>query len=203
MKMIMKAFTSRKKGIWSQRGFTLTEIVIVLIISALLLVGSSQMVYHMTVTSTKDRAKSDALCQVQYVGFWISEDVMQARCDGVRFGNETVDFLSIEWTQWNGDFNQVIYSLISTDKYAPGGVQLSELTRHYLYTPKTTGVTQDKGTSVVGEFIDPGETQCEWVVACGGVAEGGKVTAVLKLDVAANVDGQVASRTYEINPRSR
>jgi prepilin-type N-terminal cleavage/methylation domain-containing protein len=203
MKLIMKAFTSRKKGIGSQRGFTLTEIVIVLIISALLLVGSSQIVYHMTVTSTKDRAEANALLQVQYVGFWISEDVMQARCDGVKFGNETVDFLRIEWTQWNGDSDQVIYSLVTTDEHSLQGIQLSKLTRHYLYTPKTTGVTQDKGTSVVGEFLDPGETQCEWVRDCSEVRADGNGTAVLKLYVAANVDGQVASRTYEISPRSQ
>ena len=118
MRLIMKACKSIKKGIGSQRGFTLTEIVIVLIISALLLVGSSQIVYHMTVTSAKDRAKADALCQVQYVGFWISEDVMQAKYEGVDFSGNSTDPLAnhfpiiITWTEWDGDTNRVKFSLL-------------------------------------------------------------------------------------------
>jgi prepilin-type N-terminal cleavage/methylation domain-containing protein len=203
MRMIVKALALRKKFSGSQRGFTLAEIMIVLIISAMLLVGSSQIVYHMTVTGVKDRAKANALCQVQYVGFWISEDVMQARCDGVKFGNETVDFLRIEWTQWNGDFDQVIYSLVSTDEYSAEGIQLSKLTRQYWYTPKGSPTAEDKGMTVVGEFLDPGETQCEWVRDCSEVRAEGNGTAVLKLYVAANVDGQLASRAYEISPRSQ
>ena len=196
MKVIMKAFTSRKKGIGSQRGFTLTEILIVLVISAFLLVGSSQMVYHMVVTSATDRHKANALIQVQYVGFWVSEDVMQARPDGVSLGGGQGLPLNITWTEWDGDFNQVVYSV---QGYTVGGEQLEKLNRQHLFTPKG-GSVMDKGTTVVGEFLDPGGTSCEWVT---DAVEGGNVTAVLKLTVAANVDGQVASRTYEINPRSR
>ena len=190
MKLIMKAFTSRKKGIGSQRGFTLTEIIIVLIISALLLVGSSQMVYHMVVTSTKDRAKADALCQVQYVGFWISEDVMQARPEGVILsgGNETdpsvLHFpITIEWTQWNGVEHEVVYSIEYYENWT-------------LSRDVTKGSSSDLGKTVVGEFLDLAGTKCYWDIS-------GNATDVLKLEVAANVDGQVASRTYEINPRSK
>jgi prepilin-type N-terminal cleavage/methylation domain-containing protein len=186
MRIIVKALASMKKFNRSQRGFTLTEIVIVLMISALLLVGSSQIVYHMVVTSTKDRAEANALCQVQYVGFWISEDVMQARPDGV-IPSSAPNLLTVQWTQWNGDTNQVIYSV--------EGEKTWKLSRHSLYTPKG-GAAIDKGTSVVGEFLDPAGTTCYWDTS-------GNATNVLKLDVAANVDGQVASRTYEINPRSR
>jgi hypothetical protein len=51
------------------------------------------------------------------------------------------------------------------------------------------------GAAIVGEYLVPDETVYEKVAGNG--------TAVLKLDVTANVDGKVATRTYEINPRSK
>lgn len=198
----IKRFVWGWRELGSQRGFTLAEVLIALIISGLLLLGSGEIVRHMVVTSSTDRDRANALCEVQYVGFWVSEDVMQARPDGVCIGGTEgcpSDFpnilLNIEWTQWNGDENRVIYSFYPTDdEYSPEGIQLSKLTRQHLYTPKGDS-TIDEGTTVVGEFLDPAGTRCEKVML-------GNET-VVKLDVAANVDGQVASRTYEIYPRSR
>ena len=83
--------------------------------------------------------------------------------------------------------NQVIYPVEGEETWT--------LSRHWLYTP-LGGATVDKGTNSVGEFLDPAGTTCYWDTS-------GNATDVLKLEVAANVDGQIASRTYEINPRSR
>jgi hypothetical protein len=103
-------------------------------------------------------------------------------------GNETdpsvLHFpITIEWTQWNGVEHEVVYSIEYYENWT-------------LSRDVTKGSSSDLGKTVVGEFLDPAGTKCYWDIS-------GNATNVLKLDVAANVDGQVASRTYEINPRSK
>ena len=181
----MKTLPSQNKRKRSQLGFTLAEVVIAIAVSAILLVGSVELVSHMVIATAKNRANTMAMLQVQYVGFWITEDVVQARADGVSLGGAQGFPLTVEWTAWNGDVNKITYSVEG---------QVWKLTRHYQYTPKG-GAVIDKGTVVVGESLEPAGTSCEWVT-------GGNATNVLKLEVTANIDGKVATRTYEINPRS-
>jgi hypothetical protein len=159
---------------------------IAIVISAVIVVGSINLLSHMVITSAQNRANTMAMLQVQYVGFWITEDVVQARHDQVTLTDPSNPGashfpLTIEWTQWNGVVHRVVYSVV--------GETLWKLYRH----EEIDGV--DNGTVAVGESLDPAVTRFEWVT-------GGNVTYVLKLDVTANVDGKVASRTYEINPRS-
>lgn len=170
----------KKKG---QLGFTLAETMIALVITAALLVGSMELLSHMVVTSAQNRANTMAMLQVQYVGFWITEDVIQARPDQVDVGDAQGFPLTVHWTQWNGVEHQVVY-------YVEGDKTWT------LYRQEWHTAEEGNGTTVVGEYLDPAGTSCEWVT-------GGNVTAILKLNVAANVDGKVATRTYEINPRSK
>jgi len=167
-----------------QIGFTLVEMMIALAISAVLLVGSVALVKVMTIDTVNNKAKTMSILQVQYVGFWVTEDVVQARPDGISLGDAQGFPLTIEWTTWNGATNQITYSVEG---------QVWTLSRHYQYTPKGGSVI-DKGTTVVGQSLDPAGTKCEWVT--------GNATNVLKLEVTANVDGKVATRTYYIHPRS-
>jgi prepilin-type N-terminal cleavage/methylation domain-containing protein len=183
---MVKALLSGKQRKKRQLGFTLAEMVIAIAISAVVLVGSFELVSHMVITSAKDRANTMAMLQVQYVGFWITEDVVQARPSDVILGDAQGFPLTVEWPSWNGDVNKITYSVEG---------QVWTLSRHYQYTPNGGSVI-DKGTVVVGESLVPAGTRCEWVT-------GGNATNVLKLEVTANVDGKVATRTYEINPRSK
>jgi prepilin-type N-terminal cleavage/methylation domain-containing protein len=186
VKVLLSEKKQRKR---SQLGFTLAEMVIAIAVSALLVVGSFELVSHMVITSARNRANTMAMLQVQYVGFWVTEDVVQARPEDVTLTDLSIPDashfpLTIQWTQWNGDVNQITYSVVG-----------QTLSRNYQYTPKGGSVI-DMGTAVVGESLDLAGTRCEWVT-------GGNVTHVLKLEVTANVDGKVATRTYEINPRSK
>ena len=188
----MKALLSKKQKKESQRGFTLVELMIAIAVSAIIMVGSMQLLSHMVITSAQNRANTMAMLQVQYVGFWITEDVVQARPDQVTLTDPSNPGashfpLTIQWTQWNGLEHKVVYSV--------DGETWWKLSRHEWYTPKG-GSEVDNGMIVVGESLDPAGTRCEWDI-------GGNATNVLKLDVTANVDGKVASRTYEINPRSK
>ncbi len=183
----MKVLLSGKRKKRSQLGFTLVETMIAIVISALIVVGSIELLSHMVITSAQDRANTMSMLQVQYVGFWITEDVMQARPDQVSIGSAQGLPLTVCWTQWNGVEHRVVYSVEGDETWT--------LYRHEWYTP-VGGSEIDNGMIAVGEYLDPAGTGCEWVT-------GGNVTAVLKLDVTANVDGKVAARTYEINPRSK
>jgi prepilin-type N-terminal cleavage/methylation domain-containing protein len=175
----VKTLLSEKQKKESQRGFTLVELMIAIAVSAMIMVGSMQLLSHMVVTSAQNRANTMAMLQVQYVGFWITEDVVQARPDGVSLGDAQGFPLTIQWKQWNGVEHKVVYSVEGDETWT--------LSRY-----DEIG----NGTIVVGESLDPAGTRCEWVT-------GGDVTNVLKLDVTANVDGKIATRTYEINPRSK
>lgn len=182
----MKALLSGKQRKKSQLGFTLVEAMVAIAISAIILVGSVALLSNMVIGSVQNRANTMAMLQVQYVGFWITEDVVQARPEDVSLGDAQGFPLTIGWTDWNGNLNQITYSVAG---------QVWTLSRHYQYTPNG-GSLIDEGTTVVGQSLDPSGTRCEWVT-------GGNATNVLELDVTANVDGKVATRTYDINPRSK
>ena len=205
----MKALLSKKQKKESQRGFTLVELMVAIAVSAIIMVGSMQLLSHMVITSAQNRANTMAMLQVQYVGFWVTEDVVQARPDQVTLGDNQGFPLTIEWTQWNGDKHEI--------QYRVEGEETWTLSRHEWYTPKGGSKTPNNNEgikTVVGESLDPVgtlckplKTQCEWVTD-------GHVTAVLKLDVSAVGDIYAkdpvtgcykyeASRTYEINPRSK
>jgi hypothetical protein len=151
-----------------------------------------------------------AILQVQYVGFWVTEDVVQARPEGVSFGTTSsladalpgAEYplaaypLNIHWTAWGGVIHDIKYELTPDPKDSSTWI----LTRTSASTPADPG---SDGTTVVGESLDPDGTVCEKVAGSG--------TAVLKLNVTAVGDPYAtdpakrheASRTYEINPRSK
>ena len=186
----MKVLLSEKQRKKGQLGFTLAEVVIAIAISAILLVGSVELVGHMVIGSAQNRAKTTSMLQVQYVGFWVTEDVVQARPDGISLGDAQGFPLTIDWTAWNGDENKIVYSV--------DGSPLWTLTREQSLKKNGASVFTSAGNATVGQFLDPAGTRCAY-----GWLTGGNATNVLKLDVAANVDGKVATRTYEINPRSK
>ena len=174
---------------------------IAIAISAVLMVGSAQILGHMVVTTAQNRASTMAMLQVQYVGFWVTEDVVQARPDGVLFGTTNLEGaepgelyrldtypLIIDWKEWYGTVHHTEYSLAQD----PNDSSIWILMRKSVSTPADPG---RDGTVMVGEYLDHENTVYSKMEGNG--------TAVLKLDVTANVDGKVASRTYGINPRSK
>ena len=187
----MKAFLYGQKR-KTKLGFTLIEMMIAIAVSAIIVVGSIELLSHMVVTSAQNRANTMAMLQVQYVGFWITEDVVQARPDQVTISDPSNPSashfpLTVQWTQWNGVQHRVVYSV--------EGEETWKLYRQEWYTPEG-GSEIYNGMAAVGEFLEPTGTRCDWVTD-------GDVENVLRLDVTANFDGKIATRTYEINPRSK
>lgn len=175
----------QKRG--SQRGFTLVELLIAIAVGAFIVVGSLVILSHMIIVTAENRDETMAVLQVQYVGFWISEDVVQAQYVN-PLGSESggTGFpLTVRWTEWDGDVNEVEYKVVGmVDEM---GRNLWQLTREHFVNGESYG------TILVGEYLDTGLTRCFWHE---------DLEDVLVVEVTARVDRNEASSTYEVHPRA-
>ena len=181
----MSRFRYREQKKRSQPGFTLIEMVVALAVAAVILVSTVALGRYIVVATADQSDQVLARLQVQYVSFWIGEDVVQAQ--DVTIGNSTYYFLRL-------------YSDTSPDP--DGGEQWVEyhvedmkdkvngnLWRLYRKTKS--------GTTVVAEYLDTSLTRCYQKQSGNGT-----LLDVLVLDVTAKVDQRESSGTYEINPRA-
>jgi prepilin-type N-terminal cleavage/methylation domain-containing protein len=191
----------RKQNKRSQPGFTLVEIVVALSVAALVLVGVAALMYYMVVGVGKQSDQVTARLQVQYVSFWIGEDVVQAQEIVVEnsAGNAALGMkgfpLTITWQGDNGNNNDVVYYFQDT------GQSPWQLTREH----KVNGAIV--GNLTVSEYLVPWslvgkKDEGTW----GNITNVGNATNpkyMLNLTVSAQVDQAEASGTYEISPRAR
>jgi len=162
-----------------QLGFTLAELMVAIAVGSIILVGSFILMHYMLTVSAENRDETMAVLQVQYVGFWINEDVVQAQyIDGEGFPDD----MEIGWTEWDGVEKKVIYEV--------EGMMDGELWRLYreLFVDDVS-----QGKTIVGEYLDPGSTMWVWH---------GDLDSVIVLQVTAIFEGNEVSSTYQINPRA-
>ncbi len=171
------------------RGFTLVELMVALAVSAMIVVGSAWIMRQVVMVAAENRYDTMATVNVQVVGFWINEDVVQAqRIDlgdpgGIGFP------LTIEWTEWNGDRDRVTYGVEGMVDAL--GRDLWRLSREHERNTGSGYVSM--GSVFVGEHLDPGDTSCYW-------SEDSE--DVLVLEVTARFDQSEASSRYEMHPRA-
>ena len=176
-------FGKRNRG--NQLGFTLIEMVIAIAISSIVLVSAAALFHQLVVFGGDSSDRTQARLEVQYVNFWISEDVIQAQ--EVEIGNITDatcpnPFLTLKWTA-GGRNSTVTYCVEDmTDKL---GSNLWKLYR-----------TKDARQIIVAENLDPLFTRCYQKQSGNGT-----LVDILVLEVASKVDRMEASASYEINPR--
>jgi len=170
------------------RGFTLVELMVALAVSAMIVVGAAWIMRSVVLVTAENRYDTIATVNVQVVGFWINDDVVQAQ--EIKLGGVGGFPLTIEWTEWNGDRNRVTYSVeFMTD--ALGNDDLYRLSREH---EKNTGSGYESmGSVYVGEHLVSGTTRCYW-------SEDSE--DVLVLDVTARFDRSEASSKYEMHPRA-
>ena len=175
----------------NQRGFTLVELMVAISVSSIIVVGSLIILHHMTTVSAEHRDETLAILNVQYVGFWISEDVVQAQ--SVDLGNPGgMGFpLTIRWTEWDGDENKITYGVEGMIDEI--GRNLWQLKRTHEVRAQGEGTWVNYGTSVIAKYLDPASTRCFWDAT---------MNDVLVLEVTARIDRNEANSTYQIHPRA-
>ena len=181
----MMAGRSRVRGC---AGITMVELLAALAISAMIVIGGLMLVRYMITTADTNRDKTVASLEVQHVGFWISEDAVQAQT--VDLGPYQGFPLTLTWTALDEldteISNEVVYSLGNMTGIF--GNNLWRLER----TQSVDSVSL--GTSVVGKYLEPDATEC--------VENAHEFVSSLIVRVAATVDRSRANNTYEIHPRA-
>jgi prepilin-type N-terminal cleavage/methylation domain-containing protein len=165
-------------------GVTMIELMVALAVTAVILIGALIVTRYMIVSADDNRDKTFASLQVQYVGFWVSEDVVQAQT--VELGSYHGFPLTLTWTEPDETVNEVVYSAGNmTDVF---GNNLWRLEREQWVDSVSLG------KSVVGEYLVPAATEC--------VRNPHEFVSSLVLSVGARLDRSEATNTYEIHPRA-
>ena len=171
-----------KRNRCNQLGFTLVELMIATALGAIILGGAAALLHQIVVSGADSSDRAQARLEVQYVNFWISEDVIQAQ--EVEIGNITDArcpdaFLTLRWTAAAGN---------STVTYCVKDKPDQDLWELYR--------TKDARQIRVAENLDPWLTKCYQKQLGNGI-----LVNVLVLEVASRVDRMEANAYYEISPR--
>jgi len=166
-----------------QRGFTLLELLIAILLTGIITGSITMTILQVFNMNTRTSNRMTAVRQVQHAGFWVSPDVQMAQ--GVDTENDlgTPEFELLTLT-WNEGGTGIPHEVIYTLEDMPSG-EFRRLWREH----KIDSVLDS--TTKVAEYIDPDpyQTSCDW--------DG----EVLTFKVTANVGGQSETREYEVKPR--
>jgi len=183
----------------SQTGLTMVELMVAIAISMLIVVGSVALMTYMITVADDNRDKTMATLEVQYVGFWISEDVVQAQT--IEFGENNGFPLTITWRYGDGSANETI-TYYFEDMEEEQGLLILMRTRE-VYREGSPDHSQS-GTSQVAQYLVPwSESKCTGTKCCRMEysTEYDSMKSVV-VEVAAKADRSEASSSYEIYPRA-
>ena len=195
-----------RKTCSSQAGFTLAELMVAVVISAIIIIGSMMFLTYMITVADVNRDKTVASLEVQYVGFWINEDVAQAQ--EIWLGDEAGDVdgfpLTLKWEENDKTHKEEIrYDVEEME----GGELWRVIRTRDVYIDEGSGYYMDtaqSGTSQVAEYLIkwPGENDMRTGI-CRKVysTDYGNVYSLV-LEAAAKADRSEASSSYEIYPRA-
>jgi prepilin-type N-terminal cleavage/methylation domain-containing protein len=208
MKCITSNLNKVRKAKANKLGFTLVELMISLALSAVILAAAAALLHYMVVTTGDNTDKTLAKMQLQYVSFWVGEDVAQAQ--SITLSNSTVDGYNVEgfplviqWIDPIRGYRTVTYQVDSmTDDF---GRQLLKLNR---YDSRTGNVTvaeylvyegsQYQGSNIINI------AEREWAKCYQKeIVYDGEIEYMqdLVIEVTAWVDEQRERATFDIQPR--
>ena len=191
MGLQMKSILRRRLRIKSQRGLTLPELMISMVLCAFVMLGGGEIFRQLVTASATNTDTLAAVIQVQTSAFWLSQDALQAQYVN-RGANETGGFpLTLRWVDWGNTTHIATYDIGNTTNDL--GETLWELNRTYNQTGETILVAEhlvpfDDGEDP-GIIDDDSGTRCYW----------GNNT--LTFEVEAKVGVQTQERSYEFRPR--
>ncbi|MEA3442623.1 MAG: prepilin-type N-terminal cleavage/methylation domain-containing protein [Chloroflexota bacterium] len=163
----------------NQRGFTLIEILVAIVVGGMVVAAASTVVMQI-LQSSRSSSQMTALRQVQTAGYWVSHDALQAQ------EMNTNDFLYIKWTDWDdGDIHEIEYSLV-------GSGTLKHLQRQEIINDDADHPT----ITIVARYVDSSQTSC---TPANHVFVPGELLTFM---VTATMEEQTETRTYKIKPRA-
>lgn len=122
----------------SELGFTLIEVLTALAILSLVIGPSAAAAITVMNLSSWNTDLNVHLRQVQNAGFWISQDALMSQ---IVTTNKPGTFLSLSWTDWDGNSYIIDYLLVE-----------NTIQRRL----------NDGEPSVIAEYIDPETSSCQW-----------------------------------------
>lgn len=176
----------------------MVELMVAIAISVLIVVGSLVFLRYMITVAADNRDKTMATLEVQYVGFWISEDVVQAQEISVFDCAEDPEgrLLILKWKEWDGSQSETITYYVENME----DEDLWRLMRTREVYEEGNPEPVSTATSLVAEYLVPwSEAEDEGTRSC---AMDYDTMKSLVVEVAARADRSEASSTYEIYPRS-
>jgi len=178
----------------------MAELIIAVAVSTLIVIGSLIFLRYMITVADDNRDKTMATLEVQYVGFWISEDVAQAQA--IDVGNISGDVdgfpLILTWEEWDGSQSTTITYYFET----MDGGELWRLMRTQMVEPAEGPAVS--GTSQIAEYLVPWDDAEETGTKCCRMVYGaakGEMESLI-VHVVARADRSEASSMYEIYPRT-
>jgi len=172
----------RKKGVRlihnNQRGFTLIEVVLAIALTGIITGSITMSILQVFNENTRTSNHMAVVRQVQNAGYWVSHDGQMAQSVALTADPDGFP-LTLTWTEWDGTTNEVVYTLLATDK-----LQREHYTNSIL-----------DSTINVAEYIDtdPTKTKSEFA--------GGVLTLTVTATLGTGPQATSETRVYEITPR--
>ena len=116
---------------WSEKGFTLIEVLVATAIMAMLGTGITMTAGQIINGSQRNNDWATTVRHAQNIGYWVRQDALMAQSVNVTDdpGTTDVEFIILDWKNWEtGDIHNMRYILLdSADSLKK--VQRKELTR--------------------------------------------------------------------------
>jgi prepilin-type N-terminal cleavage/methylation domain-containing protein len=132
-----------------QKGFTLLEMLLAILIGSLIAGGITATIFQVVIGSARTNNHMIAVRQVQNAGYWVSHDAQMAQKVVLARDADGFPLLTLEWTDWYGTPNEIHY-------FIEGG----DLKRQVV-SPQASETT-------VARFIDPDSAKTKCQLTGGG-----------------------------------
>ncbi len=199
----MKALITGKRRINGERGLTLPELMVSMVLCSFVMLGGGELFRQLLTASAHNTDAMTAVIQVQTTAHWLGMDAIQSQLVE-RGANETGGFpLVLTWVDWGNNTYKTTYD------YANMTNELDETVWEFTRTFSETGeanetlsiaqylVPFDDGATPGGNVtdrVDDSGTRCYWDFPEVG-------DATLTLCVEAEIGFETQTRSYQFRPR--
>jgi len=162
-----------------QRGFTLIEMVVVLVLIGLISAGITAAIMQVLTINHRASNHMIAVRQVQQAGKEVSKDTLQAQ--NVTYTENPHFLLTLAWTDWEGVENSVNYTIEDNKLQRSQSIDGGSPTLR-----------------VIAQYIDPDQSYCDPV---GQLPNDGVLYFTITATVGNGPYEAIETRIYEIEPR--